>query len=78
MEHEHTLGAGFDQLLQLVPVARLVLEQCEQEEFSASLLQLIGEHGVSYMCDSHIYEALMLLLSTPTDDQSIVIALRID
>jgi hypothetical protein len=38
MKRQHALRAGFDELVELIPVASLVLEEREDEEFGAALL----------------------------------------
>src|ERR687883_1594761 len=45
VEPEHAAGAGLDQLAQLVAVPRLVLEQRQDHQLRAPLLQLGVEHG---------------------------------
>jgi len=55
MEDEDAFRARLDQLLQLVAMSRLGGKERKDEEFRASLLQLISEHCESHICDSYIY-----------------------
>src|SRR5689334_14542473 len=64
-ELEDAVGLGLDQLAQVVAVARLVLEQREDEELGASLLQLAIESRRLVMLHSNISYEGICGMSTP-------------
>jgi hypothetical protein len=45
VERQHALGAGFDEIIQLIPMTSLVLEQREHEKLGASFFEIGSEHG---------------------------------
>src|SRR5690242_10644358 len=55
VEYEDTCRARFDQLLQLVAVAGFGVEQRQHEKLGAAFLELVGQHGESDICETHIY-----------------------
>src|SRR6266545_999604 len=53
-EFQHAARSRLDQLAEVVAVSRLILEQREDQQLGAALLQLAIEHAVPYVLHSNI------------------------
>src|SRR3954465_5940421 len=51
---QETIRSLLEELAQLIPVARLRLEQGEDEERGRALLELVREHGAQCVCPPYI------------------------